>query len=170
MPPPRNRLKKTLLLSERVSGTFDVTQPKLLFVSACMTGGYLRLSHWAQARHTARGILRRTPPSDMWCRSPAPQRWLCLGCWTVRTGSRLPAPPAPETTPEHLTAEQSGKEGLNTESKARWNLQNQQKRSLDLRWDLQYRRSKNACCSQKVSRSSSHRFYPHMEENYGRHG
>lgn len=55
----------------------------------------------------------------MWCRSPAPQRWLCLGCWTVRTGSRPPAPPAPETTPEHLTAEQSGKEGLEQSGRAR---------------------------------------------------
>lgn len=73
----------------------------------CTGGDSLRLSRWARARHMARGISRRTPPSGMLCRSPGPRRWLCLGCWRARTGSPLPAPPAPRTAPEHLTPEQN---------------------------------------------------------------
>lgn len=75
-------------------------------VSTCVTGDSLRLSRWEQARHMARGISLRTPPSGMSCHSLGPRRWLCPGCWTDRTGSRLPALPAPRTAPEHLAAEQ----------------------------------------------------------------
>lgn len=99
-----------------------------------------------------RGISRRTPPSDMWCRSPAPRRWLCPGCWTVRTGSRPPAPPAPGTTPEHLTADQSGKETLkNLNEICRISKNGVQ---IHYKWDLLYRRNNDARCNQKVSRSS----------------
>lgn len=69
-------------------------------------GDSLRLSRWERARHMARGISRRTPPSDRSCRFHGPRRWLCLGCWTVRTGSPPPAPPAPRTAPAHLIREE----------------------------------------------------------------
>lgn len=76
-------------------------------IHMCYGGDSLRLSRWERARHMARGISLRTPPSGMSCRSPGPRIWLCRGCWTDRTGSRLPAPPAPRTAPEHLTTEQN---------------------------------------------------------------
>lgn len=113
-----------------------------------------------------RGISRRTPPSDMWCRSPAPRRWLCPGCWTVRTGSRPPAPPAPETTPEHLTAEQSGKEALK-------NLNEICRISKNRSSDTVEKRSAVSTTHAATRRCPDHlwnHFYPNLGWIYSPHG
>lgn len=159
-------------------------------IHMCYGGDSLRLSRWERARHMARGISLRTPPSGMSCRSPGPRIWLCRGCWTDRTGSRLPAPPAPRTAPEHLTAEQNriqmgGALSL-CQRGNRWrgahtyyNMQNQQKLSLEEEsgrntgdWNLQYQGSNSTLLAaserrQKVTNCNSARVWTTVLFIYG---